>query len=368
MTRARILIAEDEALIAEELRERVGCMGHTVVAVVATGEEAVARAEDSAADLVLMDIRLQGTIDGVDAAAAIRHRLHLPVVFLTAHSDEPTVDRAKRTEPLGYLLKPFVASELRVTIEIALHKDAMDRLARTFLHTQKLESLGVIAGGVAHNFNNLLVPILSNASLAALDVEPDSPPAQHLASISEAAERTAHLCRQMLAYSGHGTFEIGPLDISRVILDIEDLLRLSVAKSVILAFDLDHELPRVDADRSQIQQALMNLVMNGSEAIEGTGTILVRTSGLTVLPDNTKVSSRLAPGAYVVIAVTDTGSGMDEMTRERVFEPFFTTKFQGRGLGLAAAQGIARGHHGDITVHSAPGCGSTFQVYLPAHE
>ena len=242
----RILIAEDETLIAEELRERLQRMGLTVVTVVGSGEEAIARSGDCAPDLVLMDIRLRGDIDGIEAAAAIRERFDIPVIFLTAHSDKATIERAKHIEPLGYVLKPFAERELRVTIEMALHKRLMDRLACKLLEAQKLESLAALAGGVAHNFNNLLAPIIGGARLAELEVEPDSNVARYLTCICDAAETAADLCRQMLAYSRNGKFVIRHLDVNAVIRDTEHLLRLSIAKGVTVEFDLASELPLVD--------------------------------------------------------------------------------------------------------------------------
>lgn len=130
MTRGRILIVEDEAVIAEELRDRLARMGLAIAAVAASGEEAIARAGDSSPDLVLMDIRLKGITDGIDAAAAIRDRFDVPVVFLTAHADRGTIERTKRVAPIGYLVKPFTTEELKATIERALDRPDTDRTTR----------------------------------------------------------------------------------------------------------------------------------------------------------------------------------------------------------------------------------------------
>jgi two-component system, cell cycle sensor histidine kinase and response regulator CckA len=335
----------------------------TVAAVADSGESAIARAADSAPDLVLMDIRLKGKTDGIDAATSIRERFDVPVVFLTAHADAVTLTRAKAAGPLAYLTKPFTGQMLRVTIEMALNKHAMDRTARKLLETQKVESLGRLAGGIAHDFGNLMVPIMGNVSLAALEVDPKSSIADYLNSISSAAERAAVICRQMLAFSGNCKFEMAQVHPNAVITDFQELLRVGVPRRIELSFDLTPDLPDASLDVSQVQQAVMNLVLNAVEAIPAAGSVVVRTTHCEL---TTARDPGLQAGPYVVIDVSDDGTGMDTETQERIFEPFFTTKSFGRGLGLAAAQGIARAHNGDITVHSVPGQGSTFRIYLTA--
>jgi PAS domain S-box-containing protein len=234
----------------------------------------------------------------------------------------------------------------------------------------KLESLGILAGGIAHDFNNLLTGIVGNASLI-LEVAPRSSQAAELAkSVVNAGERAANLTRQMLAYSGRGHFVIEPVNLSEEVAAITDLLKASIPKHVTLRLDLAASLPQVEADRGQIQQVIMNLVLNAAEALclEG-GTVKVRTSVRHVteeLESGNMSIEKLSPGEYVVIDVEDDGSGMAQEVKERIFEPFFTTKFTGRGLGLAAVLGIVRGHRGMIRVESAPTEGTTFTVLLPA--
>jgi signal transduction histidine kinase len=363
VTPTRILIVEDEAILIEELRERLVGMGMTVAAVANSGESAIARAADSAPDLVLMDIRLKGKVDGIEAASSIRERFDVPVVFLTAHSDAVTLTRAKAAGPQAYLTKPFTGRMLHVTIEMALNKHAMDRTARKLLETQKIESLGRLAGGVAHDFSNLMVPIMGNIGLAALEVDPKSRTAHYLNGISSAADRAAVICRQMLAFSGNCKFEMARVQPNALIRDFQEVLRVGVSGRIELSLDLAPDLPEVNLDAGQIEQLVMNLVSNAVEAIPAAGLIVIRTTQCEV---TTTGRSELRPGRYVIIEVSDDGTGMDKETQERIFEPFFTTKCFGRGLGLAAAQGIARAHDGDITVQSVPGHGSTFRVYLAA--
>jgi CheY-like chemotaxis protein len=239
-------------------------------------------------------------------------------------------------------------------------------------HTQKLESLGVLAGGVAHDFNNLLTGILGNASLALESVSLHHPVRGLLRDVVTASERASHLTRQLLAYAGKGRFIIEPVDVSTLVREIGSLIQTSIPKYVQLRLDLADDLPLIAADAVQIQQIVMNLVINGAEAIgsNDNGTVLVTTRAQNVdehyLLSTLGGSSDLTPGTYVSLEVHDTGCGMDETTVNRIFDPFFTTKFTGRGLGLAAVQGIMRGHKGTIKVYSRPGKGTTFKVLFPA--
>jgi PAS domain S-box-containing protein len=237
---------------------------------------------------------------------------------------------------------------------------------------QKLESLGLIAGGVAHDFNNLLVGILGNASLV-LDSMPGSSPNYVLVeNVVKAGEKAAHLTQQLLAYAGKGRFVSERIDLSELVREISGLVRTSISKTVQVRLELAAGVPAVEADPGQIQQVIMNLVINGAEAIgEAVGTVLVTTGSQSVDEEyirNNFAGEPVEPGPYVTLEVHDTGAGMDEALRARIFDPFFTTKFTGRGLGLSAVLGIVRAHKGTIRVYSEPGKGSTFKILLPAAD
>jgi CheY-like chemotaxis protein len=189
--------------------------------------------------------------------------------------------------------------------------------------------------------------------------------------VVEASERAAHLTKQMLAYAGKGRFFVQSIDLSEVVREISHLIKSSIPKNAQIRLDLPERLPCIEADGSQIQQLVMNLVINAAEAIpEGeTGNVVVTTRPQHVDESDLAqlgASGEIAPGEYVALEVHDTGVGMDEPTLSRIFDPFFTTKFAGRGLGLAATQGIVRGHKGLLKVYSMPGQGSTFKVLFPA--
>ena len=245
------------------------------------------------------------------------------------------------------------------------------RFDRHLQHTQKLESLGLLAGGIAHDFNNLLTGIMGNASLGLTELPDSAPIRRYFREIVSASERAADLTRQLLAYAGKGRFVLERIDLSQLVREIEPLIHTSIPKMVDIQLDLGAGLPCVEADPGQIQQLVMNLIINGAEAIgEGNpGAVVIRTEARDLDEEEIRrefPNDQLSPGCYVGIEVRDTGSGMDEATRSKIFDPFFTTKFQGRGLGLAAVSGIVRAQKGAIRVYSSPGHGSSFQVLFPA--
>ncbi|MFT5049057.1 MAG: two-component system cell cycle sensor histidine kinase/response regulator CckA [Chlamydiales bacterium] len=246
-------------------------------------------------------------------------------------------------------------------------------LEANILHTQKLESLGILAGGIAHDFNNLLVPILAAADLVGEDLDrQEGDTLANLENIRSAARRAADLCSKLLAYSGRGHFSVSVLDLSDCVRGSAPLLGMS-AQGIALRYELADDLPSIEADETQIQQVIMNLVVNAAEAANGAHhDVLISTGSGHFTADELKANDLVgtppAEGRYVWLSVRDTGTGMTDDVRLRLFEPFFTTKFTGRGLGLAAVLGIVRSHLGSITVESAPGMGTEVRVSLPASD
>ena len=236
-------------------------------------------------------------------------------------------------------------------------------------HAQKLESLGILAGGVAHDFNNLLSVVLGFNELARRSIRDPERALSHLGEVERAAQRAASLADQMLAYSGRSVLLIRSVDLNELAEEIARLLEVSTSKKALLSMQLDPRLPAIAGDRSQLQQVLMNLITNASDAIgDDAGRIDVRTESVEVdraYLVRCQVGAGLAPGSYARLVVTDTGCGMDAETQRQIFDPFFTTKFTGRGLGLAVTLGIVKGHNGAIHISSRPGKGTTFEVLLP---
>jgi len=235
---------------------------------------------------------------------------------------------------------------------------------------QKLESLGVLAGGIAHDFNNLLTGIMGNISLAVETLPPQHVSRDYLKDALEGTEGAASLTRQLLAYAGKGKFVVERVDLSALARGMRALVERSIPKNAGLAFDLAQDLPAVEGDPSQLQQVILNLILNGAEAIpeRSHGAVTIRTGRQQADADYLRgaLGGPPGPGEYVYFEVRDTGTGMEPQVLARIFDPFFTTKFTGRGLGLAAVLGIVRGHRGFLKVESLPGQGSEFRVLFPA--
>jgi PAS domain S-box-containing protein len=259
-----------------------------------------------------------------------------------------------------------ITGVLGVTTDVSERRRAeaeRERLQAQLVQAQKLESLGLLAGGIAHDFNNLLSAILGGATVARLMISAQDPVHADIENVISAANRAAGLTRQMLAYAGKGAVEVGPVDLSALAGEIVDLLKTAISKKVEIRLDLKKGLPAIEADSTQIQQVVMNLLINAAEAIEDREGTVVLSTGVERIDAPT--SEGLDTGEFVFLQVKDTGHGMSEETQRQIFDPFFTTKFAGRGLGLAATLGIVRAHHGMIRVHSQVGEGACFRALFP---
>jgi signal transduction histidine kinase/ActR/RegA family two-component response regulator len=247
-------------------------------------------------------------------------------------------------------------------------EDERLNLERRLLHAQKLESLGILSGGIAHDFNNLLAAIQGFLNLTQIQLEPDSPVLRHLDSMEQVLQRAADLTRQMLAYSGRGRFIVQPHSLNQILQDMNDLVKVTVPKKISLTFDLAMGLAPIEAEAAQVQQVILNLLTNASEAMGGQeGAIRVVTRPAQLELEDVAVGfpgQDLEPGSYVILEVSDTGCGMSPEVQARIFDPFYTTKATGRGLGLSAILGILRGHRAGMQIDSRPGEGTTFRIYF----
>ncbi len=306
--------------------------------------------------------------DEIARAVGLGAAFHLSYRILHRSGEWRRVEEVGVAFPFGGepLLEGFIQDVTAKYHAAEEHRELENRIRET----QKLESLGVLAGGVAHDFNNLLLAIIGNADLARMSLPRTSPVREHLLDIESAARRAADLCKQMLAYSGRGKFMPEKLCLNEVIQGTLPMLEVSISKRVALRTQLARDLPSIEADTGQMRQLMMNLVVNASEAVGDNYGVVTLATGVRNCDERyfktSYLSDKLSPGVYAYLEVTDTGCGMDDATRERIFEPFFSTKFTGRGLGMPAVLGIVRGHNGAIKVYSEPGKGTTFLVLFPA--
>jgi PAS domain S-box-containing protein len=315
-------------------------------------------------DQDLVEARSKGLLRGDSVPLRYEFRLR------TKQGETRWIDFATGTVTLGDRVLGL-GTAFDVTERVKAN-DARLKVERKLHEAQKLESLGLLAGGVAHDFNNLLTVIQGNAGMVRETMEEPEVAQSCLRNIEDTCRRASNLVRQMLAYSGRSRAQVHLLDLNALIRETAQLLSVSIPKTVSLHDALAGELPPVLADAAQLQQVVMNLVTNAVEAIgHAPGSVTLR-SGVHHLGETDvtglRVAEDLDPGPFVYLEVADTGSGMDGATQARIFDPFFTTKFTGRGLGLAAMQGIVRGHGGGVEIQSHPGEGTVFRVYLPAQS
>lgn len=626
MFKENILIVEDNRIVAEDIKLSLNRMGYDVCAIISSGEEVAASAAKMRPSLVMMDIMLEGKMNGIEAAGILKAQLNIPVVYLTAYAEEDILQRAMKTEPYGYIVKPFAEKEMKVAVEIALYKHRMDRklkesqewlattlksvgdgiiatdpqgivtflnptaerltgwqqdeavgrplreifhivneynreardnpvqrvlkegtvvglanhailISRTgkqipitdsgapirdaaqkvmgvvlvfrdqtsersardelqtekekfrllveespfglsilgkdgayqyinprfselfgytlqevptgrdwfrkafpdadyrkqvisawisnqgkprtdkivpqiftvtcrdgslkivkfysvqteageqfviyedlteqkkveeqFFQSQKMEAVGRLAGGVAHDFNNLMSVVIGFSELILEELGPDNPIKEKLDDIYKAGQRANILTRQLLAFSRKQVMRPKVLDLNRVVFDFEKMLRRLIGEDIELRTALDPRLDRVKADPGQVEQVIMNLAVNARDAMPQGGKLTIETHN--VFLDETYAyhhGIELEPGSYVMLAVSDTGVGMDKEISAKIFEPFYTTKEKGKGtgLGLATVYGIAKQSGGSVWVYSEPGQGATFKIYLPRIE
>jgi PAS domain S-box-containing protein len=247
-------------------------------------------------------------------------------------------------------------------------EEEKEKLEAQLQQAQKMEAIGTLAGGIAHDFNNLLMSIQGNVSLMLLAMDPEQPHYERLKRTEEQVQSGARLAKQLLGYARKGRYEVRPTSLNQLIEETAETFGMT-RKGITVYKELAEGLFDIEIDQGQIEQVLLNLFINAADAMPKGGKLILKTSN-TTHEDIKGLAYDARPGNYVLLTVTDTGTGMDKETQERIFEPFFTTKEMGRGtgLGLASVYGIIKAHAGYINVESEKGHGTTFSIYLPASE
>lgn len=368
----RVLIvedAEDDALLTVRALQRGGY--DVAFERVDTAPAMTAALDGHSWDLVIADFSMP-QFSGSAALALLRSRdLDVPFIFVSGTIGEDTAVTAMRGGAQDYLIKgnltrllPAVERELREAERRRGHR----LVERQLRQMEKFESLGKLAGGIAHDFNNLLGVIIGYCEVLNSSGKLGDTARQQVQEIHKAGERAATLTRQLLAFSRKQILEPRVMDLRAMVADMGRLFQRLIGEDIELVTTGPPQLGRVRADPGQIEQVLMNLVVNARDAMPKGGQITIETADVEL--DETFASKDLTvqPGRYILLAVSDTGSGIDPQTLSRIFEPFFTTKEGGTGLGLATVYGVVKQSGGTIWVYSEEGRGTTFKIYLPRVE
>jgi signal transduction histidine kinase len=372
-----LLCIEDEPDVQEVLRRHLSSVVD-ICYLAGDGQEGYDMFNEHRPDVVITDL-LMPLLDGLAMSRMIRAAApKTPIILMTSCNRADFLEEAIDIGVTQFLPKPVLKEKLLTALQrcydtIELERSIAEERERSEAHllrSQKLESLGVLAGGVAHNFNNILTAIVGNAYLASIHLQEDSPVISYINNIEKSAERAAEVARQMLNYSGKGAMEIITLRLSDLLEDMRDMLNIMIPNHIKCIFELSKNRAVMKGDSSQIRQVVINLVSNAVEAIDNTVGRIRMSSGCIECNRDYLATCLFDDGAgagkYVYLEISDTGCGMDKETVAKLFDPFFSTKFTGRGLGMAAVLGIVRWHKGAVHILSQPGEGSTCRILFPA--
>ncbi len=360
------------------------------------GELALKSIRSHPPDLILLDILMPG-LSGFEVCKQLKADAltnKIPIIFISALYKATDKLKAFSIGAVDYITKPFQKEEVMARVETHLslrkiqkrlktqntmlqqeisdRKQAEEEKARLegqYRQAQKVEAIGRLAGGVAHDLNNLLVPILGYGEMLVDDFSPEDARRESARQIVNAGFRARNLVRQLLAFSRKQALEYRTLDLNKIIGGFEKLLRRTIREDIGIKIILSPDIRTIRADIGQIEQVIMNLAVNAQDAMPQGGKLILETAMAELDEEYAASRPGVQPGSYVMLAVSDTGCGMDEETCEQIFDPFYSTKGeQGTGMGLATVYGIVKQHGGNIWVYSESGKGASFKVYLPVSE
>jgi signal transduction histidine kinase len=357
----------DAALIQSTLEtDGISC----ATTCVQTRDDFLSVLEYGGIDLIFSDFTMP-TFDGLSATKMVRERWpQLPIILVSGTLGEERAVDALKNGATDYVLKERLARlapAVRRAMKEVETRAERERLERQVIESQKMEVIGQLAAGVAHDFNNILAVIMGYSNLIIADLDPESPMRKYAEEIRHASERAVGLTRQLLVFSRKQIVKLVVLNLNDVVKDIQSMLRRLIGEHIILTINAGKETGHIKADVGYIGQVMMNLVVNARDAMPIGGKLSITTSNVTLDENYTRKYKKVIPGDYVMLTVTDTGTGMTEEVKAHLFEAFFTTKpfGKGTGLGLSTCQTIVQQSGGHIDIESEVGAGATFKVYFP---
>ncbi|MFO7985022.1 MAG: response regulator [Desulfatiglandaceae bacterium] len=379
----KIMIIEDE-------KDHFDLMEHAIQkefpdAVVELCEKAdlcLERLEEGGVDIIIADYLLAG-MTGLQLLEGLKERkIEVPVIMVTGHGDERLAVKAMKSGAFDYVVKSgsffeFIPEIVRKAVhdrelqaKVRQAQEEQRRLEAQLHQAQKMESVGRLAGGVAHDFNNKLTVIMGNVQLALETLDRSDPICDDLQEVLEAGKHSVDIVRQLLAFARKQVIAPTVLDLNETVEDMLKMLRRLIGEDIDLAWEPDTHLWPVKMDPSQIDQILANLCVNVRDAIAGVGKVTIETQNGVLSEDYCAEHAGFVPGEYVMLGVSDDGCGMDRETLTNAFEPFFTTKETGRGtgLGLSTVYGIVKQNNGFVNIYSEPARGTSIKIYLPRHS